>query len=419
MENFSPGTGVEFPGKVGGGLGFAPSDLAPERSGPKLPCFSSNPPLTSPVTVNSSTLQAIADQFAHQGNITAIAPFGNGNINDTFLVGLDDPLQSRFVLQRLNTHVFVRPERVMENMRVFTEHMHRRLVQTPLDRRWEVPRVIPTREGLDHWQAEGNFWRAISFVENSESFDVMRDAAHGWEVGFALGQFHRLISDLPVEQLADTLPGFHITPQYLAEYDRVLSDTQVAKTAEVKTTEVKHCMAFIAQRSDWVPVLEVAKGLGKLPLRLMHGDPKVNNVMFDRTSGKAVAVVDLDTVKPGLIHYDVGDCLRSGCNLAGEETAKWQAVTFDLAMGKAILEGYLSVARSFLIPDDYDYLFDGIRLIAFELGLRFFTDHLAGDQYFKVKYPGHNLARALVQFQLTKSIEDQEGAIQRLVAGMR
>jgi hypothetical protein len=364
--------------------------------------------------VTVSSLQTIAHQFAHQGKITGIAPFGSGNINDTFLVCLDDPSQTRFVLQRLNTHVFQRPELVMQNMRVFTEHMHGSLAQNPLDRRWEIPRVILTREGLDHWEANGDFWRAISFVEASESFDVMRDESHGWEVGFALGQFHRLISDLPADQLADTLPGFHIAPQYLAEYDRILSETPVTKT-----TEVNHCMAFIAQRSDWVPVLEVAKSLGKLPLRLMHGDPKVNNVMFDKTSGKAVAVVDLDTVKPGLIHYDVGDCLRSGCNLAGEETARWQAVTFDLDMGKAILGGYLSVARSFLTPDDYDYLFDGIRLIAFELGLRFFTDHLAGDQYFKVKYPGHNLARALVQFQLTKSIEDQEGAIQRLIAGMR
>jgi hypothetical protein len=366
------------------------------------------------VTVPEQRLQTIADQFAHEGNITGLMAFGNGNINDTFLVTLDDPLQTRFVLQRINTHVFRDPEAVMQNMRTFTDHMHGRLGGRQIDRRWEVPRVIPTQEGADHWEVDGEFWRAISFVENSESFDLMRDENQAWEVGFALGQFHGLISDLAADLLVDTLPGFHITPGYLGQYEAVLPTTQVEKTADVD-----YCLGFVADRAPWCGVLETAKAEGKLPLRLMHGDPKVNNIMFDKTTGKAVAVVDLDTVKPGLVHYDIGDCLRSGCNLLGEETADWRSVTFDLTLCKAILSGYLSVARSFLTSADYDFLFDGIRLIAFELGLRFFTDHLAGDVYFKTKYPGHNLARALVQFQLTASIETQETEICSLINQMR
>lgn len=391
--NFSLGMGVGFPGKVG--------------------AFSPLPPNVSPVAPEKR-LQQIADQFAHQGNITGIAAFGSGNINDTFLVALDDVLQTRFVLQRINTHVFRNPAAVMQNMRTFTDHMHGRLAGGQGDRRWEVPRVILTKEGGDHWEVDGEFWRAISFVENSESFDVMHDGDHAWEVGFALGQFHDLISDLAAERLVDTLPGFHITPGYLAQYEAVVPGTQVEKTPEVE-----YCLQFVGDRAPWCGVLETAKAEGKLPLRLMHGDPKVNNIMFDKTTGKAVAVVDLDTVKPGLVHYDIGDCLRSGCNLLGEETADWRSVTFELSLCKAILSGYLSVARSFLTSADYDFLFDGIRLIAFELGLRFFTDHLAGDVYFKTKYPGHNLARALVQFQLTASIEAQETEICGLIAQMR
>jgi Ser/Thr protein kinase RdoA (MazF antagonist) len=147
----------------------------------------------------------------------------------------------------------------------------------------------------------------------------------------------------------------------------------------------------------------------------MHGDPKVNNILFDRQTDQAVSVIDLDTTKPGLIHYDIGDCLRSGCNLAGEETQDWQGVTFNVELCRAILQGYLPQCRQFCGEADYDYLFDAIRLIAFELGLRFFTDYLNGDRYFKVKYEEHNLIRALVQFQLTISIEQQQRVIEELI----
>ncbi|HBE53609.1 MAG TPA: aminoglycoside phosphotransferase, partial [Cyanobacteria bacterium UBA11369] len=151
----------------------------------------------------------------------------------------------------------------------------------------------------------------------------------------------------------------------------------------------------------------------------MHGDPKINNVMFDTATGKAVSVVDLDTVKPGLVHYDIGDCLRSGCNRAGEETADWESVRFDTDLSQGILQGYLSVAKAFLTENDYAYIYDAIRLIAFELGLRFFADHLAGNVYFKVKHPEHNLARALVQFKLTESIESQETTIRSIIEDMK
>jgi Ser/Thr protein kinase RdoA (MazF antagonist) len=165
-------------------------------------------------------------------------------------------------------------------------------------------------------------------------------------------------------------------------------------------------------------VLETAKAAGALKLRPIHGDPKVNNIMLD-AQGKAISLIDLDTLKPGLVHYDIGDCLRSLCNPLGEETEDWQAVTFDLKLAQATLEGYLSLAKDFLTPSDYDYLYDGIRLIAFELGLRFFTDYLAGNVYFKVKHPTHNLTRALVQFKLTESIEAQEQELQAMIQALR
>jgi len=367
-------------------------------------------------------LLAVASQFVPQGIVLEIREYGDGNVNDTFLVtvgrvqpaaSLEVPGASRFILQRLNTEVFRQPELVMGNLGAMTEHMHRRLKRQTLrpGRRFEVPRVLLAKDGRDHLlDADGSFWRALSFIEHAETCDIIKDEEHGHEVGFALGLFHHLLSDLPVENLADTLPGFHVTPGYLRQYNEVLA----AKGAP-SSAEVAYCQGFIEAGRAWAPVLEEAKEQGKLRLRVIHGDPKVNNVMLDSATGEAVGLVDLDTVKPGLVQYDVGDCLRSGANPLGEETEAWEAVRFEPDLGRAILAGYLPQARDFLTETDYVYLHDGIRVMAFELGLRFFTDYLAGNIYFKARHREHNLARALVQFKLTKSIEAQADAIRAII----
>lgn len=366
-------------------------------------------------TQGAENLVAIASQFAGLGKVTGVKAFGSGNINDTFLVTLDSSEEQYFVLQRINTQVFRQPQLIMQNMRTFTEHVRKRLQDTPLNRRWEVPRVLLTKDALDYWKdANGSFWRAISFIEGSQSFDTMGDRSHAKEIGYALGMFHNLISDLPPEKLADTLQGFHITPLYLQHYEEVL-----AKTSACQSSEVNYCLQFVSDRQTFAHILENAKVEGKLPLRLMHGDPKINNVMFDTATLQAVSVIDLDTVKPGLVHYDIGDCLRSGCNPAGEETENWDSVYFDTDLCQGILQGYLSVAKAFLTENDYAYIYDAIRLITFELGLRFFADYLAGNVYFKVKHPEHNLARAIVQFKLTESIESQETQICNIIKDMK
>jgi len=362
-------------------------------------------------------ISVAADQIKSQGRVVDIREFGNGNINSTFLVTLDSLGEKHFVLQRINTMVFRQPELVMLNMRIATEHVRCRLDLTPLrtGRRWAVPRVLLTRDGNDHWiDPEGSFWRAISFIEGSQSFDTIRDIDHAGEVGYALGVFHTLLSDLPPERLADTLEGFHIAPGYLRHYDEIL-----VKHSGSRSDEVNYCLQFVKKRRGLAHVLENARAQGRLLLRPIHGDPKVNNIMMDIATGQAISIVDLDTVKPGLVHYDIGDCLRSGCNPFGEETEKWQEVHFDLDICHAILKGYLSMARGFLTADDFHYLYDSVRLIAFELGLRFFTDYLEGDVYFKVRRPGHNLARALVQFRLTESIESQATAIRSIIRDIR
>jgi Ser/Thr protein kinase RdoA (MazF antagonist) len=369
------------------------------------------------ITREQPDLSIIAAQFAGTGEVVDVREFGNGNINHTFLVSVQHASAQRFILQRINTRVFRHPELVMRNMRVFSGHVLGRLAASapgPLGE-WQIPRVLTTKSGQDHWRdSENGFWRAISFIESAVSHETIQNTDHAREVGYAVGTFHHLLSDLPVESLADTLEGFHVTPGYLQAYERIQAVTMVPETVDVR-----FCREFVACRKTWAHVLEDARNRGELPLRTIHGDPKVNNVMIDTQTGKARSLVDLDTVKPGLIHYDIGDCLRSGCNPLGEETDRLPDVRFDVDLCRAMLLGYLTAAGRFMTPRDYEYLYDAVRLISFELGLRFFTDHLAGDVYFRARFPGHNLSRALVQFALTSSIEAQESAIRSIVEECR
>lgn len=359
----------------------------------------------------------IAEKFTSPGRVLSVREFGSGNINATFLVTLDRKVDGHFILQRINTRVFRRPELVMQNMKRVTDHIRDRLLQAGGNdaRRWEVPRVMTTRRGKDHWRGpDGSFWRAASFIENADTFDTVRDIGHAEETGYALGMFHNLISDLSPDRLFDTLEGFHILPRYLAHYNEVLD-----KKCTMKSPDMHYCLRFIDSRKRGAKVLEDARSTGKLVLRPIHGDPKVNNIMIDSATGKAAGIVDLDTVKPGLVQYDIGDCLRSGCNPLGEETEEGEAVRFETDLCEAILRGYISVAREFLAVQDYDHLYEAVRLITFELGLRFFTDFLEGNVYFRADHPEHNLARAITQFRLCESIESQKETIRSIVRNLR
>ena len=358
-----------------------------------------------------TALAIVAKQFKPNTQIARIESYGSGNINSTYLVTLDR--QPPFILQRLNTKVFCQPELVMDNICILSDHVRQKLDCCDLyrDRRWQMPQVLFTTQQQHHYVAEdGSFWRAMTFIDNSQSFDTIQDSRHGQEIGYGLGMFHRSIDDLPAAQLADTLEGFHITPNYLEHYQDVIAAIQIESSVEVD-----YCLKFIRDRPELPYVLENAKASGELRLRTIHGDPKINNIMIDCSTGKAVATIDLDTVKPGLIHYDIGDCLRSGCNILGEETDRWEQVRFEPELARSILKGYLEIARDFLTENDYKYIYSSIRLLSFELGLRFFTDYLEGNIYFNVKHPEHNLARALVQFKLTESIEEQQTAIEQTI----
>ena len=302
----------------------------------------------------------------------------------------------------------------MSNMRTVTAHISERLQreQDQARRRWEVPQIIPTQEGEDYtFDSGGAFWRAMSFIEAARPYETVQNIEHAREAGYALGRFHSLVSDLAPRQLHDTLKGFHVAPRYYRHYLDVLA----ARGSQPESPEVRHCMAFVEARQGGIGVLEGAKAQGILQLRPIHGDPKINNILIDESSWQAVSMIDLDTVKPGLRLYDIGDCLRSCCNPAGEETDDVDEVRFEIDLCRAILQGYLAVAKAFLDAHDTAHIYDAVRLIAFELGLRFFTDYLEGNVYFKVDHEAENLQKALVQFKLAESIEAQAPQIQAII----
>lgn len=352
------------------------------------------------------------------GQLASIRPTGSGNVNDTYLAVFRTHFsEERIIIQRINRHVFTRPEWIMENMRILTNHCHEQLLKESgaADRIWQLPKVISCRDGKDYYMdAEGCCWRALTLIASATSFDKPQGTEHAYEVGTVLSQFHRLTVNLNPSLLHDTLPGFHVTPDYLAAYDEVIQQEQ-AQMLVSNSLEVRNLQRFVEEHRSFCSVLEDAVKSGKLSTRVIHGDPKIGNVMIDNDTGKGTAIIDLDTAKPGLIHYDFGDALRSICNREGEETDDLGKIVFDLELCEAFVRGYMVHAREMLTDDDKRFLYDSIRLISFELGLRFFQDYLVGNLYFKVSSPEQNLRRAMVQFRLCESIELREAQIRKVL----
>lgn len=366
-------------------------------------------------------LSILINKFDVTGRLVSLQPFGSGNINDTYLAIYRNTFsETQVILQRVNRAVFPLPEVIMANMHEITKHCHQKLeadAETGRDDRvWQMPQIVRTKEGADYVTDEsGDVWRVITRIMSAHAFDVAQGPEHALECGAALGHFHYLVSDMNPDSIHDPLPGFHITSGYLKVYDATLAK-DTAKALLGASMEAKRLARFIEDRRDLALALEKAEERGELRKRMFHGDPKVNNIMIDDVTGKGTAMIDLDTVSPGLIHMDFGDALRSICNPAGEEESNLSKVVFDEDLATAFCKGYMREAGAFLTDADRNYLYDSIRLLPFELGLRFFQDYLNGNVYFKTKQPEQNLNRARVQFRLCESIEARERSIRTVLS---
>jgi Ser/Thr protein kinase RdoA (MazF antagonist) len=352
-------------------------------------------------TVKAKTF-LVAEKFSAGQKVNTVTPLGNGLINDTFLVSAT---HKSFVLQRINAKVFPKPREVIDNFWQLSRHIRQKpsgLV------RLQIPELLSSQLGQSYYEdAEGQLWRALQLIQPAESRERLDNDEEAAQVGFALAHFHHICSDLSATLLHDTLPGFHITPLYFQHYQTLLATTSAQKDAEFL-----HCQDFIQARRSTLDILDTAQQSGLLKERVIHGDPKLNNFLFFPGTHQIVSLIDLDTVKPGLVHYDIGDCVRSCCHNKHDDS-------LDIKRCEIILRHYLQEAGEFFSGHDYDYLYAAIWLIPFELGLRFFSDYLSGDQYFKTTSPRQNLKRALSQFALCQNIEQQKPALKHFIDALK
>lgn len=332
--------------------------------------------------------------FFPAGKVRSLSPLGQGNINHTLRVELTDG--ATWVLQRLHPGVFADAGAVMANMRLVTD-----CLAANDDATMRFFRLGANPQGQDRFiDDEGCSWRLLSMIEPSRCLERLENPAQAAGIGRLLGRFHRLTATIPAAQLVDPLPGFHVTPRYLHDYDSLnarLSPTQ---------SDEHRCAGLIEQFRTLARLLEEQRDV--LSECVIHGDPKAANFLFAAKGDAAISLIDLDTVKPGLLLHDLGDCLRSCCNPLGEGHGEVSAIRFMPELFTALMRGYLEQAGDLLGVADRALLVSAAAVISFELGLRFFSDHLAGNRYFTITRPNQNLHRALVQLQLCQSILGQQ-----------
>jgi Ser/Thr protein kinase RdoA (MazF antagonist) len=353
-------------------------------------------------------VRALAREFLLDGNFLSAEPFGSGHINDTYRFTLEaSHARRRYILQRLNHAVFQNPAAVMENIRRVTAHLGEKISGAP-DSARRVLTLVPARDGKSfHCDADGNWWRVFPFIEHTRAVDVVESPAQAFAAAKAFGEFQKLLADLPAPRLHDTIPDFHHTPKRFATLEKMIAADVCNRAASAKTE-----IEFAFQNQAVCRVLLDAN----LPERVTHNDAKLNNVLLDAATGEGVCVIDLDTVMPGLALYDFGDMVRSMTNPAAEGERDLTKVEMQFPLFAALLRGYLAAA-DFLTPAEKNLLPEAGQLITFELGLRFLTDYLAGDTYFKAARGGENLDRCRAQFKLFESIRRQEPAMCQLVRG--
>lgn len=359
-------------------------------------------------------LREIASHFVVFGQFQSGAPFGTGHINDTFRITYDQAGTTiNYILQRINHNVFKNPVAVMENIGRVSEHMKQKLVGLPNSSRRSLE-FHPTTDGSYVYKdAEGNFWRLYSFVEKARTYDVVETPEQAFQAARAFGAFQKELFDLPGDRLIDTIPFFHHTPKRFEALEEAITKDVAHRAASCKA-EIEFCM----KRKNICSKLLDLHAAGKLPERITHNDCKLNNVLIDDISGEGICVIDLDTIMPGFIHYDFGDMVRTSTSPAKEDEKDLSKVTMRFEMFEALARGYLEAMGSALTPLEKELLPFAGKLITFTIGIRFLTDYLNGDVYFKVHREGHNLDRCHTQFKLIESIEEQEEKMNALIASL-
>jgi hypothetical protein len=361
-------------------------------------------------------LPAVVSQFILEGELLDVAPCGSGHIHDTFVSRFQSGRGIvRYIHQRINHHVFRDPERLMQNIERVTCHARERIRAAGGDPARETLTLVPTRDGSSYYcSPQGDYWRTYLFVQGAQTYDQPREPRQVYTAANAFGRFQTLMLDLPGGKLHDTIPNFHHTPKRFQAFSAAL-----ARDGENRARFAKEEIALALARERDTAVVVDLLAAGRIPERVTHNDTKLNNVLIDDITGEGICVIDLDTVMTGSVLYDFGDMVRSGTCFAAEDERDLDKVKLDLRLFELIVRGYLDATRDWLTPTEIEYLAFSGRLITLQQALRFLTDYLSGDVYFKVHRPGHNLDRCRTQFRLLLQLEAKSDQLNALVRRYR
>ena len=359
----------------------------------------------------------ILQGFGFEGKLVSHKPYGSGHINDTYLLEFDVGTAEvqKLVLQRLNHIIFTKPREVMANILAVTSYLRERIIEQGGDPQRETLNVIPAASGESYFvDKEGNYWRTYHHVRDTISFDQVEDKQDFFESAYAFGNFQSLLSEYPADTLYETIPKFHDTK---ARFQRFTD--AVAKDVCGRAREVQAEIDFVLTRQDISEVFGDLLVKGEMPLRVTHNDTKLNNVLFDIETRKGICVVDLDTVMPGFAAHDFGDAIRFGANTGAEDEKDLSKISCDLELFKIYTEGYLKGCGGKLSDKEIEMLPMGAKVMSFECGMRFLTDYLEGDHYFKIHREGQNLDRCRTQFKLVADMEQKWALLNEIVASTR
>lgn len=354
-------------------------------------------------TMNCSQIDEVIAAFATEGKVIDHKPYGNGHINDTFLITcqLPEGKTKRYVLQRMNHSIFKNPGQLMENLVNVTEYL-RKVIQTQGgDPDRETLNVVKTQKGENYYEDScHNYWRMVLYIEKTICLEQVESEKDFYDCGVAFGNFQRMLADYPSEKLYETIPNFHNTPSRFRDFQKAVQEDKMGRAAQVKE-EIEFALAREKDTSVLVDLLAE----GKLPLRVTHNDTKLNNILFDEDTRKAICIIDLDTVMPGLSHYDFGDSIRTGASTGAEDEQDLSKIEMDLSMFEIFTKGFLEGCGGSLTEKEIEMLPMGAKLMTYECGIRFLADYLEGDVYYKIHREHHNLDRARTQFKLVADME--------------
>lgn len=364
------------------------------------------------LALDSRVLNAI-DAYQFPSEFVGVLPYGSGHINDTFAIYFQkaDGGVKRYLMQRINTNVFKKPEDLMANIVGVTTFLRESVIRTGGDPERETINVIKTADGKDYYVDErDDYWRCYIFIEDTLTLQVASGPESMYETGRIFGKFQSLLADYPAETLYETIPNFHNTKDRFNNFIIALEKDILNRAAQVREE-----IDFALSREKDVGILVDLLSKGMLPTRVTHNDTKLNNVLIDKKTGKGICAVDLDTVMPGLSLYDFGDAIRFGSNPAAEDEIDLSKVWMEEILFEAYTRGYLEEAGGSLTEKEIELLPIGAKLMTLECGIRFLTDYLHGDTYFKIHRERHNLDRCRTQFKLVYDMERKWDLMQEIV----